>query len=205
MKILTRNSGMTLLAAAMITVSGAVSAGVPEVCAACHNDNGVSSDAAVPTLAGNAAFFIENQLFMFAEGTRACAADYFTGKADVSLEDHCVAVADLSEDQIAEIGAAYEGMDYVAFEQDFDADLAAAGESIHNAACEKCHSDAGSVMEDESGILAGQPKAYIVAQLKHYRADERPPTEMQKPAHDLSDDDINALAEFYAREGKNRF
>lgn len=205
MKILTKSSGMTLLAAAMMAASGALSAGVPEVCAACHNDNGVSTDPAVPTLAGNAAFFTENQLFMFAEGTRPCVAEYFAGKADVSAADHCVAVADLSEDQISAIGAAYEGMDYVAFEQDFDAELAAAGEAIHNAACEKCHSDAGSVMEDEAGILAGQPKAYIIAQMKHYRADERPPAEMQKPAHDLSDEDITALAEFYAREGKSRF
>ncbi|PKL95921.1 MAG: hypothetical protein CVV18_03630 [Gammaproteobacteria bacterium HGW-Gammaproteobacteria-8] len=196
---------MSLLAAAMMVASGALSADVPEVCAVCHNDNGVSSHADVPTLAGNAAFFIENQLFMFAEGTRPCAAGYFASEAEVSLDDHCVAVADLSEDQISAIAAAYEGMDHVAYEQDFDAGLATTGEGIHKAACEKCHSDAGSVMEDEAGILAGQPKAYIITQLKHYRADERPPAEMQKPAHGLSDEDITALAEFYAREGKSRF
>lgn len=205
MKIITRFNGMTLLAAAMMAASAGLSAGVPDGCATCHNDNGVSTDEAVPTLAGNAAFFIENQLFMFAEGTRPCAADYFAANTEVAAENHCALVAEFSEDKITEIGAAYEGMEYVSFEQDFDADSATAGEAIHNASCEKCHSDAGSVMEDESGILAGQPKTYLIAQLKHYRADERPPAEMQKPAHGLSDADITALAEFYAREGKSRF
>lgn len=205
MKTISRFTDMSLLAAAMMAASAGVSAGLSDNCATCHNDNGVSTDEAVPTLAGNAAFFIENQLFMFAEGTRPCAADYFAAKADVAAEDHCALVAEFPEDKITEIGAAYEGMEHVAFEQDFDADLAAAGEDIHNAACEKCHSDAGSVIDDEAGILAGQPKAYLIAQLKHYRADERPPAEMQKPAHGLSDADITALAEFYAREGKSRF
>lgn len=197
-------AGMTLLAAAMMAASGAVFAGVPDGCASCHNDNGVSTDEHVPTIAGNAAFFIENQLFMFAEGTRPCVADYFSAKGSAAA-DHCAAVADLSEDEISAIGAAYEAMPHAAFEQEFDADMAAAGEAIHNASCEKCHSDAGSVMEDEAGILAGQPQAYIIAQMKHYRADERPPEEMQKPARDLSDEDIAALAAFYAREGGSRF
>lgn len=205
MKIISRFTGMSLLGAAMMAASAGLYAGLPDSCATCHNDNGVSTDAAVPTLAGNAAFFIENQLFVFAEGARPCAADYFAAKTEVAAENHCALVAEFPEDKISNIGAAYEGMEHLSFEQDFDADLAAAGEAIHNSACEKCHSDAGSVMEDESGILAGQPKPYLIAQLKHYRADERPPTEMQKPAHGLSDADITALAEFYAREGKSRF
>jgi len=45
------------LAGAMLTGSGMVAGEVPDVCAACHNDNGVTTDPAVPTLAGNAAFF----------------------------------------------------------------------------------------------------------------------------------------------------
>jgi len=205
MKNLFKRSRLTLLAAAMLAASGALYAEVPEVCAVCHHDNGISTDAAVPIVAGNAVFFTENQLFMFAEGTRSCAEDYFASHDDVAAKDHCAVAAELSEEQITAIAEAFEGMEHVAFEQDCDADLAATGEGIHKTACEKCHSDAGSVKDDEAGILAGQPKAYIIAQLKHYRADERPPAEMQKPAHGLSDDDITALAEFYAREGKSRF
>ncbi|MDT8438593.1 MAG: hypothetical protein RQ729_06260 [Wenzhouxiangellaceae bacterium] len=194
------SKGLSVLAAGLLA-SGMVAAEAPEACVACHNDNGVSKDPAVPTLAGNAAFFIENQLYLFQAGDRPCVDDYFAGKADVDLANHCAALEGMSEEQFAEIGAHYEGLSYAAFTQDVDAGLAAKGEALHMDGCERCHTEAGSVMEDEAGILAGQPKAYMIAQLKHYRAGERPPSEMNEAAEGLSDEDIQALAEFYAREG----
>ncbi|MGB0513336.1 MAG: c-type cytochrome [Wenzhouxiangellaceae bacterium] len=197
-------SSATVLAIAL--AAGAVHAEVPEACVACHNDDGIATDPAVPTLAGNAAFFIENQMFLFQQEDRPCGADYFAARADVEASDHCSAVAELSEDDIAAIGEAYEGMDFAAFEQDVDEAMAAKGEELHDAGCDRCHSEAGSEPFDEAGLLAGQPKPYMIANMKYYRDGERwQPESMQSAMENLSDEDIAALAEYYAREGLSRF
>lgn len=191
--------GLTAVAAALLAASG-MAAAAPEVCVACHNDNGVTTDPMVPTLAGNAAFFTENQLFMFADEMRPCAAEFFAGREGFEGTDHCAAVADLSEDDIVEIGAHYEELPYVPFEQEVDAALAATGKALHDDGCARCHSDGGSVMEDEAGILAGQPKPYMIEQMKFYREGERQPQEMIDAMEGHSDEDIVALAEYYASE-----
>jgi len=194
------------LSAAIMLAAGVAQAELPEVCSTCHNDDGVSTDTAVPTLAGNAAFFIENQMYLFQQEDRPCVGDYFAAKADVDAENHCSAVADLSEDDIAAIGEQYEGMDFAAFEQDVDDAMAAKGQEIHENSCDRCHSEAGSEPFDEAGLLAGQPKSYMIANLKYYRDGERwQPESMQSAMEELTDEDIAALAEYYAREGLSRF
>lgn len=198
-------TGFTALGAAMLMATSVASAAVPEVCASCHNEDGVTTDPAVPTLAGNAAFFLEGQMILFKDELRPCVADYFAAKEGVDLENHCVAVADLTEDDFADIAAHYEELPYKPFEQEFDAELAAAGEAIHMEDCDSCHTEAGSQAFDEAGILAGQPIGYLVDQLKHYKEGTRDLAEMQEAAAELSEDDMKALAHFYAREGLERF
>jgi len=198
-------TGLTALGAAMLMASFLASAGVPEVCASCHNDDGVTTDPAVPTLAGNAAFFLEGQLILFKDELRPCAADYFSSREGVDIADHCAALTDLTEDDFADIAAHYEELPYKAFEQEFDAALAAAGETIHMDDCDTCHTEAGSEKWDEAGILAGQPIEYMIDQLKHYKEGTRDLAEMQEAAAELSEDDMQALAHFYAREGVERF
>ena len=97
-------------------------------------------------------------------------------------------------------------MEFAAYQQDVDAAMASKGEEIHGASCDRCHSEAGSEPFDEAGLLAGQSKAYLIANMKHYRDGERwQPESMQSAMEGLSDDDIAALAEFYAREGLSRY
>lgn len=204
MKNATRFSALIALGSAMLLGTGLAAAGAPDSvgdCVACHHENGVSDDPAVPTIAGNAAFFLENQLAMFAQEARPCAADYFASKDDVSAENHCAIVSDLSEDDYPEIGEYYEGLDFVPAEQDFDAELASQGESIHNKSCDRCHTEAGSLAFDEAGILAGQWKQYLTTQIEFYKAGERwQPEKMVPTIEELSDADVEALVDFYARE-----
>lgn len=113
----------------------------------------------------------------------------------------CTVTADLTDDQIDAIAAHFAEMPFEAATQEFDATLAAAGEAIHERDCQICHSEGGSVADDDAGILAGQWLGYLEMTLDQYRAGEREqPGPMQKKIDALSDDDIKALLHYYASQ-----
>lgn len=176
-----------------------------EDCTSCHNEDGISDDDKVPTIAGPSDYFLENQLAVFAAAARPCVDEYFEEEADEVGENHCVIAENLSDDEKAEIAAYYASQPFAAAEQEVDEELAAEGGSIHEAKCDKCHSEAGTLTLDDAGILAGQWKHYLMHQFKYYRDGERWQPEKMEPAMDLSDEEMKALAEFYASEGLKRF
>lgn len=188
----------------------AAAAGMPDAagtCADCHGDNGVSSDSAIPTIAGASGFFLENQLFIYQEEARPCVADVFE-EADEAppADDHCALAKGLSEDQIVELAGYFESQEFSPAEQPVDEALAEKGAAIHERSCDKCHAEAGSLDLDDAGILAGQWKPYLLAQLRHYQAGERwQPEKMEPEIKKLSEDDMKALVEYYASEGPKRF
>ena len=58
-------------------------------------------------------------------------------------------------------------------------------------------------MLDDAGILAGQWKGYLISTLQDYKNGDRwQPEKMQPATTALGEKDIQALAEYYAREGK---
>jgi sulfide dehydrogenase cytochrome subunit len=113
----------------------------------------------------------------------------------------CAVTADLSDDMIDEVAAYYAGLPFVAAKQDFDAGLAEAGKAVHDAECDRCHSEGGSNPEDEASILAGQNMGYLADTMAEYRAGEREqPKKMEEKLNALSDDDVNALVHYYASQ-----
>lgn len=196
--------GFLFLAGAHSAMAGAPDAA--KDCAVCHNENGISDDAKVPTIAGASDYFLENQMAVFAGEGRPCEADYFEQESEVEVEDHCAIASNLSEDEQIEVAAYFSGKPFKPAEQEVDEELAAKGASIHEASCERCHSDAGSLALDDAGILAGQWKHYLMHQFRYYKNEERwQPEKMTPEMVDLSDEDMKALAEFYASEGPKRF
>ncbi len=189
--------GAVLAAAMNVAVAQAPAAA--ENCASCHNDNGVTTDPNIPTIAGVGSFFLENQFAIFAESGRPCAADAF---GDDAAADHCALVSSLSEDDRMALAEYYGEMSFEPFEQEFDAALAEQGASIHAASCDRCHTASGSEPFDDAGILAGQPIPYMIEQFKHYKAGERWQPESMAEVMQLSEDEMKALAHFYAREGQ---
>ncbi len=171
-----------------------------ESCTGCHNENGVTDDPEVPTIAGVGSFFLENQLILYSEGERPCAAEDF---ADHEADDHCAIFSDMSEDDKIAIAEYYGDLPYESFQQEVDAALAEQGEAIHNESCDRCHSDAGAEPFDDAGILAGQPIPYLVEQSKVYKAGERWQPEKMAETMDLSEEEMKALAHYYAAEGMN--
>lgn len=181
-----------------------------ETCATCHNENGVSDDPEVPTIAGASSFFLENQLAIYAEEARPCEADYFEEESkeeehDITVQDHCALAAELSDDQYVELAEYFSSKPFSPADQEVDQALADQGASIHASGCKRCHTEAGSLALDDAGILAGQWKPYLLEQMEYYKAGKRwQPEKMQPEMEKLSEADMKALAEFYASEGLKR-
>ena len=68
-------------------------------------------------------------------------------------------------------------------------------------ACAACHGAQGLSMAPRTPHLAGQDPDYLIEQLKHYRSGKRNHQVMAVIAKSLSDEEIDAVANWY---GSNR-
>lgn len=64
--------------------------------------------------------------------------------------------------------------------------------------CAVCHGMNGISLNPGAPHLAGQPKMYLVEQLKNYRSGKRENVLMGVIAKPLTDDDIYAVSEWYS-------
>jgi len=62
----------------------------------------------------------------------------------------------------------YAKQKYVPVKQEVDAGLAKAGAKLHDKYCEKCHSELGTVADDDSGMLSGNWMPYLEYSLADY-------------------------------------
>ena len=168
-------------------------------CNGCHGDDGVSQSSDVPTIAGLAEFVHIDALFIYQDEARPCAeSEYRQGDTSRPATTMCAVAADLSEDDIEALAAAYAGIPYVKAKQDFDAGLAAAGKAIHDKDCDRCHSEEGTNPEDEAGMLGGQQMGYLRDTMAAYADGSREqPGKMKQKLDALSADDVEALVHYY--------
>lgn len=171
-----------------------------ENCNGCHGDGGVSQWDDMPTIAGIDAFTHSDALYVYRDGERACAeSDYRTGDTSRTPTTMCDVTASMSDDDIEAIAEYYAGLEFVPASQEFDAALAKQGAAIHKAECDRCHSDGGSNADDEAGILAGQWMGYMRTAFAQYASGDRPQDKkMQEKMDPLTDDDVEALLNYYA-------
>ena len=173
-----------------------------ENCNGCHGDNGVSQWTDIPTIAGLVEFVHSDALYIYKDGERPCAeTEYRQGDTSRPPTDMCRIAADLSDDDIEALAAAYDKFPYVRAKQEFDSALAAAGEAVHDQHCDRCHSDAGTNPDDEAGMLGGQWMGYLEATFAEYIAGQREqPAKMKEKMDLLSEEDAVALLHFYAAQ-----
>jgi cytochrome c553 len=69
---------------------------------------------------------------------------------------------------------------------------------VHVDACVPCHGEDGIARDVEVPHLAGQNVVYLYNQLKAFRSGKRPHKEMRYMSRDMSEQEIQALAEYYA-------
>ena len=171
-------------------------------CNGCHGDDGVSQWTDVPTIAGIDAFVHSDALYIFRDEARPCTeTEYKQGDKSGTSTTMCAVTADMSDDDIEAIAEYYADLPFVPAKQEFDADLAAKGKAVHDAECDRCHSEGGSNVEDEASIIAGQWIGYLEDTFAEYRAGERDqPKKMEEKLNALSDDDVKALVHYYASQ-----
>ena len=167
-------------------------------CQDCHGPAGEGNiPAGYPRLAGSGRGYLAQQLAAFASGKRQSpvmqpvAAALSTGQ-QAALADYYAALAGsptmsaTADPQPAQAGAW----------------LAARGRwSDDIPACAQCHGAAGLGVGDAFPPLAGQPAAYLAAQLQSWKHGTRPPgpqSLMAAIALKLSDADIAAVTSYYA-------
>lgn len=66
--------------------------------------------------------------------------------------------------------------------------------------CSACHGQFGQAVGPNIPTLAGQPAAYISDSMKKFKSGERPGTVMGRVAKAYTDDDFNAMGEFFSQQ-----
>ncbi|MDH4125518.1 MAG: cytochrome c-553 [Gammaproteobacteria bacterium] len=172
-----------------------------ENCDGCHGESGVSTEGDVPSIAGVSAFVLEEYMLEYRDRVRPCReSKYRSGDLDRPATDMCTIAEELTDEQITELAEHFAAKTYVPAQQAFDAALAAEGSKIHRRSCEKCHSDGGSLAEDEAGMLAGQWMPYLEQVFADYASGQRNMMEdtMKEKIDELDAASITALLHYYA-------
>lgn len=186
--------------AAAITTQGNGKGAAP--CMACHGvDGGGQAASGYPRLAGLDAAYLQKQLDDFASGSRS--SPIMQGTATALSEDERQALAKYYSQlpipaALAKPAAAMPAADSVG------SVLATRGRWDKQVpACVQCHGPAGVGVGAHFPPLAGQPAAYIEAQLKAWQQGTRhndPLQLMQHLSAALSAQDIDAVATWFAAQ-----
>ena len=153
------------------------------MCGGCHGPNGVSNDAATPSLAGQDPQYLLKSI-------RA----YRTSRKHWGMQRY---VAGLSDRDVENIGAFY------AVQQSAPADTVPSSARELAAKCDRCH-DSEDTPKMVVPILRGQDKDYLVMALRAYRDDKRESSTMHRMSVIYSNAVIDDIASYYANLPRDR-
>jgi cytochrome c553 len=152
-----------------------------ETCSLCHGANGNSNESVIPNLAGQQPLYIKIQLQAFKDGSRK------------HLAMNTMATP-LSGQDMEDLAAYFAGQNPTP--REVEKALAAKGREKYNL-CKSCHGPMGA----GQGInprLAGQHPDYTIQQLRAFKNGNRQNPLMNNIAASLSEETIQALAEYVA-------
>ncbi|WP_011580927.1 MULTISPECIES: c-type cytochrome [Chelativorans] len=172
--------GLMLAESAQAQVQGDRAAGRQAAgqCRTCHGLDGYAQIPIAPHIGGEPESYIRAQLTAFRDGTR-------------EHEMMTIVARTLSDQQIADLAAWYSGHEVTA---ELTADPAEAPE-----ACVGCHGADGIHLIEDAPNLAGETNIYIDTQLKAFRNGNRVHDVMTPIASELTDEEIRAVADWYAK------
>ncbi|MGO8754135.1 MAG: c-type cytochrome [Gallionellaceae bacterium] len=168
------------------------------LCQGCHGEDGISVNPMCPNLAGQFPGYIKKQISDFQKEKRV----------DPIMSGMAAMITDKQDaDDIAAYFSSRKRMDGT---PGTDKNLIAKGEILFHEgnpdtglyACANCHGENGkgkSEINNVFPVIGGQTKDYITKQLKDLRSGDRhndPAGMMGNIARKLSDEEINALAEY---------
>jgi cytochrome c553 len=193
-KSISNKSQMAVRIVAEGTTRGAVA------CARCHGFDGASDGSgAFPRLDGQSPQYLAEQLRHFASGARQNALMQPIAKG-------------LNDDEIDAVAQYYASLHAVPFPsrpvpaqlRDRGKQVAEVGDlSVRVQACESCHGPNGEG-EPISGVpyLGGQYSHYISVQIQMFRQGYRKSQQMFVPAHNLNEQDIIAVADYFEQASR---
>lgn len=155
-------------------------------CLGCHGIDGYRNaypSYRVPKLSGQRPAYIEGALLAYRADTRQHPT-MNAQSASLSDQDIDDLVAWLSQYEVAEDNVTAESV----------AGIEAA------AACVACHGVGGAQMQPTPPVLSGQHADYLAHALRAYRSGARGENIMSAFAAGLTDDDIEAIAAYYATQ-----
>jgi sulfide dehydrogenase cytochrome subunit len=155
-------------------------------CAGCHGTNGVSTGPATPSIAGlSSAYLVE------------AMENYKSGESYSTIMGRIA--KGYSTAEFEAMGDFFAKQKFVTANQKAGSKVKA-GEKLHNKNCEKCHSEGGSLAEDDAGILAGQWTPYLRYTLMDMLAGDHPmPKKMKKKvAKQHKKENMEAILDYYS-------
>jgi len=171
-----------------------------QFCEHCHGKDGNSTTSDVPIIAGFSKEGFYNTMDVFREGERIAKEFHKPGEPETVMND---IARKLNDEEVGNLADYFSKRKFISARQNVDTELAKRGEIIHKKSCERCHTDNGAHPVEDAAILAGQWTPYLRRQFSNILSGKRlVPRTMLRKIKKLSNDDIEALLHFYAREGK---
>ncbi len=157
-------------------------------CNNCHGVNGVSVGQSMPSIGGQVEPYLKNVMLEWKTGARYSAT---MGRL----------IKGYSDEQIAALATYFSKKPWTPVAQTTDAKLVALGKKVA-ARCSGCHGDTGASSDGETPSLNGQWALYMELELMKYRDDAlaMPNKQMRKAAQKLSEEEVKAVAAFYASQ-----
>lgn len=171
-----------------------------ESCEGCHGKDGANTESDVPNIGGFSAKYFTITMNNYKTKARPCVETKVrSGSKKDTKTDMCQITKDFSDDDIKELSNYYAGKKFVRTAQKTDDALASKGKGVHSKNCEKCHSENGSLAEDDASILAGQKLSYLKDQTGYFLAGKRPMHKKMKPKLEaLSKEEVEQVLHYYS-------
>lgn len=157
-------------------------------CNNCHGVNGVSVGPNMPSIGGLPESYLNNIMQEWKAGKRYSAT---MGRL----------LKGYTDEQIAALAKHFSSKPWVPAAQTTDAKLVAIGKKV-TMRCAGCHGDNGDAKDGETPNLNGQWAQYLELEAMKYRDDtvEMPSRPMRNAAKKLSEEEVKAVAAFYASQ-----
>jgi len=173
------------------TMSCASAVMLSNTCAGCHGTYGASNGPSIPTLSGMSSTYLIETMQGYKSG-------------DIPSTIMGRLAKGYSDEEFTLMGVYFSKQKFVAATgQKVDEAKVKKGAKIHDKYCEKCHSESGTLADDDSGYLKGQWKSYLAAQLMDYQNKDRKATKkmakkMVKMHKKHGPAGVEALIEYYS-------
>jgi len=168
-------------------------------CEKCHDKDGNSTTPDVPIIAGFSYEGFLNTMDVFRLGDRIALKFHKPGEPETVMND---IAKSLSDEEVRNLADYFSKRTFKPAKQAVNTELARRGEVIHKRWCDKCHTDNGAHPVEDAAILAGQWTPYLRRQFANFLSGKRMvPRTMLRRIKKMSEDDIEALLNFYASTG----